>query len=854
MYLVSELDTAMKQLKLVVLFFVLYKTACAQVNLDLTGKPRTANPGFLITQSFNQGDSIWLSLDPAYFDLNDANLPVYVCENKSQDEWFADPVLSDVRSNGAEFHQFDGTSLANAAFSLSETSDLSTFTDDRPGHAFDVVIDTDMNGVLSNSDYIDGLYSAGFYIIGNMNINGPYDVDTALYEVEEFLTFKLWWPEGISEMPKQPLVVFSHGWTHEYWYYESYAQFLASYGYIVMSHRNDVGDGDMLGTETASESTLLNIEELIANQATIAGGALNNKIKTNKIVLTGHSTGGECVVRAFNKLYSGDFISAYFDSQDIALVSSIAPVAWMNSQLVNPIDVNYHVFLGGADTDASGAPFNGYFVPASIYERGFGNKHLTYIHGAGHEDFHDFDSFETWPDALASGPDLIGKEATHTVVRPYFLSLCELYARGNEATIDYLTRNHSEFRPLGIDESLRISSEYKPKISTSIVKIDNFENNSATDLSSEGQNVTNDLSNLFEVEMRDDNGTFNWDDEQWSNGMVRARFDDSPDCAVLTWNENSALVYELGENQKDWTIFKNLGFRACQITRHPFNYTLAGEISFDVVITDEQGNSAAVNTSFYGPIHPPYPRGGGGYGTFCLDPGNYTVTLDGSIFNSEISFEIPGFVSGGSGTYSFEIPETDTCTVIEVLCYDEWGDGWDSGILVIFNEQLEEIGTVDLLDGSEPDIGYGWQNEFYTFKFGIQDFTAGNVGIDLSNLATLSFEFGPSHGSFLGAIGLDDIQLYGGDVLTHHASEDAIVTSDRLQILPNPCSNQFTFTDHELKYDAFYLIHDITGKMIKVGNCNTGTTTIHCDKWAPGLYFVEVKYGAQRKFGKVIVE
>ncbi|MEM7305708.1 MAG: hypothetical protein AAF682_03505 [Planctomycetota bacterium] len=55
--------------------------------------------------------------------------------------------------------------------------------------------------------------------------------------------------------------------------------------------------------------------------------------------------------------------------------------------------------------------------------------------------------------------------------------------------------------------------------------------------------------------------------------------------------------------------------------------------------------------------------------------------------------------------------------------------------------------------------GVGWANEFETVRIPIQAFAYNNSGIDLSKVFVIGLEFGPSHGSAQGRIGLDDVEL-----------------------------------------------------------------------------------------------
>ncbi len=55
--------------------------------------------------------------------------------------------------------------------------------------------------------------------------------------------------------------------------------------------------------------------------------------------------------------------------------------------------------------------------------------------------------------------------------------------------------------------------------------------------------------------------------------------------------------------------------------------------------------------------------------------------------------------------------------------------------------------------------GFGWGNEFETIRMRLGDFANEGSGLDLTDIATVRFLFGPSHGSAVGRLGLDDIQF-----------------------------------------------------------------------------------------------
>ncbi len=55
--------------------------------------------------------------------------------------------------------------------------------------------------------------------------------------------------------------------------------------------------------------------------------------------------------------------------------------------------------------------------------------------------------------------------------------------------------------------------------------------------------------------------------------------------------------------------------------------------------------------------------------------------------------------------------------------------------------------------------GAGWSNEFETIRIRLRDFVAGGSGLNLARIEAVRFDFGPSHGSNEGRVGLDDLEV-----------------------------------------------------------------------------------------------
>ncbi len=833
---------------LFLLSIILTSLSWAQQEISLVGLPSSSAPYFRYVETFNHDDDVYVGIDPALTPIVGMMVDVYIVADQSALEWQSNGELLDVRPGGAQQITFTGTSIAETNATLEESSSLDNYSGARPGRGYDLVIDVNQNGELDAADYIDGLDNSGFFMVGNMFEPGPYAVDTTHHSSSFWNTFDVFYPANIQELDEQPLVVISHGWTHEYTFYNYLGYHLASYGYVVISHRNEVGNGGAAATETASQTALQNIDEFFTVQNDLAGGLLTGKVNKNLIIHTGHSTGGECVVRAYKRLFDGDYVSPFITHENIVCVASMAPVAFLSGDETNPLGANYHQFLCGADTDVSGWPVDGYTQPFSIYERGYGNKQVTYIHGAGHSDLHGADNFP-W----AEGPDLIGKEATHTIVKPYFLALCELYSHNNLAVKEYFTRTRHSFRPSNISSELTISGEYRDAEGLNYV-IDDFQTFPDEHLSSSGAAVTWDMEAYQEVLMQDIDGSLAWTGDQWSNGMTRARYDDDPKCVTFEWSDNVYVEFTIGPEIMDWSDRDYLSFRACQLTRHPFNGDLDG-LTFDVRVEDVEGNTSTVNIGTYGAVMPTYPKGTGGNLELCLPEGSYTISVGGSNWEEEMGFSIEGYIDNGlAGDTPLEIGPGNPCTDIVIIMTDTWGDGWDSGLLQVIDADGNIVGEGALASGFGPDPGFGWQNEFHTYRIDLDEFLLGGSNVDLNNMSRIYFEFGEAHGSPQGAIGMDDIELVNGGLSFIASLDEHPTEKEELLIYPNPATNYFTIKPGPTTKNWAFDVVNIKGeKVLSKTNIQKSSYQVPTTQLESGIYVVLVFDGLATSANRVIV-
>ncbi len=625
----------------------------AQTEVELAGKATPHFPFFHYVQNFNADQEVSMAIDAKlYPSIANSSADVYVVYNKSAAEWSVNNSLVDVTNGGQQRLFFPGDSIQQNIFQLASPNDLISYNAIDIGVGYDVVIDVDTNGILSPADFIDGSDGAGFFVLHDLTQPGALAVTTVDWTVDTMLTKRMWYPANIAAMDALPLIVISHGWTYNYTHYDYIGEHLASYGYIVMSHRNDVGNGDPDGTQTASLSLIAAIDHLLAHQDTLFGGVLNGKIDAHRMGWLGHSTGGESPVRAFTRLHNGENSSAYFSWTDVKYISSLCPVSWFPDSVVNPYDVNYHQFIGGADNDVSGMPIDNYCQPMTIYERGTGNKHVIYVHGAGHGVFNT-DSLN--PYQWVSGPDLINREQLHPIVNAYLLAMSELYCKHNRAGQEFFTRSYSEYHPMNVDTAVVISNECVESQSSGKRVIDDFQSNDSLDLASSNAVVTSNLQNSYEMLMQDFDHTFFYFPARPANGMTRARFTDSPHCLLIEWDSAGYVRYAIPDSIKDFSGYEFLSLRACQRTRHPFNVALDSSINFSISITDEAAHTSSVMIADYGTVIQTYQRSSGWQNEFCtirIRLSDFLVNgthLDlTKIEQMEFSFGNPGISSTGA--------------------------------------------------------------------------------------------------------------------------------------------------------------------------------------------------------------
>jgi len=641
------------------------------IEADLAARPLSDFPFAAFVDAFNVGTPASVAIDPSRFgSIAGVTADVYVVDNKDADAWDADPTLTDVRGSAQEV-SFPGGALADNTVELDGSASLAGPGDADVARAYDLVVDVDRDGMLSEGDFIDGLGSlGGLAVFKDLTQGGPFATASALDYAVDWPGIiasrnrqRTVFPDNLADLPPLPLVVLSHGNGHDYRWYDFLQQHLASHGFIVMTNQNDT----VPGIETASTTTYLHTDAFLGLLDEIGGGVLEGEVDPSRIMWIGHSRGGEGVARAFTRVRDGLVTTENYDADDIVLVSSIAPNNSLGAGQTEPGLVNYHLLWGAADGDISGAPFGGVHSFA-IHDRAEGNRYSTYLHGADHNDFNccGFEDF--------SGPPgtAIGRDEAQRVMNSVYLVLAKLHAEGSvggRMGLEYMWRQAEDLRSLGVSPATVEVREYRESLAGDDFYIDDFQTNPSTTQSSSGGAVTLSVDNAAEVLQTDTDGAYTWTGTQPGNGMTRATGGDDSRGLVFDWSGDSSIEFEVVPGQRDFTDDTFLSFRAAQGTRHPQTAAALEDLTFTVSVRDGQGNTGSINIGvFEGGIEEPYQRTGSGSGA-------------------------------------------------------------------------------------------GWQNEYETVRVRLSDFQADGTGVDLADVRAVRFDFGPSFGSPVGRLGLDDVHV-----------------------------------------------------------------------------------------------
>ena len=602
---------------------------------ELAGNSLAQYPFFEYVRAFNVNAPVKVAIDPTRFpSIAGHTCNIYVVNHKTPSEWAANATLTDVTPGGAFNATFTATNIQANTFQVAGPSELNANAGTGLGVGYDVVIDFDNSGTLSDGDFIDGLGGeAGFYVVSDTSAPGPLTVTEQVYNLDSgvaasfgipggFEGEDLFFPANIAAMGKLPLVMVGHGNGHNFQWYGHIGNHLASYGYVVVSLANNTGPGPDSAATTELGHTDAFLDQ--AEAGAIAGGTLVGHVDSHRIVLLGHSRGAEAVAISYRRLFDGTVTPMHFARQDIRLVDSMLPTDFGGTDDVNPHDANYHLWTASGDSDVNGSAGDicsgGLQLCQTFHllDRATGYRQGTIVQGSGHGDFHN----ESAASEAFSGPCPIGRATTHLIQLGYLLPLVKHYVEGNIPALDFLTRPYESFRPIGVpsDPCVVVSNEYRNGAAVGNFVIDDYQTQPGTGTSSSGGSVTFNVDNLTEGVLNDNNTTFDWTATDPFNGATQAgetdavttRHDDGRGVVFDWTGADRFYEWQVPGGANDFTQFLYLSFRGAQGTRHPNTVADLGLLTFSVTLRDGLGATSTINIGANGGgLTEPYQRGGG---------------------------------------------------------------------------------------------------------------------------------------------------------------------------------------------------------------------------------------------------
>ncbi len=616
-------------LALPVLFAASLAANAAITKTELAGNSLSQYPFFENVRAFNANAPVKVAVDPTRFPaIVGHTASIFVVDHKSPSDWSANPNLVDVTPGGAFSASFSGSNVQANTFEVAAPSQLSANAGTGLGVPYDVVIDVDGNGALSDGDFIDGLGGeAGFYVVADTSAPGPLAVTEQVYNLNagvaasfgipgSMLGEDLYFPTNVAAMGRLPLVLIGHGNGHMFTWYDHIGNHLASYGYIVVSVANNTGPGP----DSAATTELGHLDAFLdqAESGAIAGGALVGHVDSHRLVLLGHSRGAEAVAISYDRLFDGSFVPVHFTRADVRLVDSMLPTDFTGINFANPHDANYHLWTASGDSDVNGSAgdqcLGGNTQRCQTFHlasRATGYVQSTVVQGTGHGEYHDNapagDAF--------FGPCSVDRATTHRIQLGYLLPLVKHYVEGNVPALDFLTRQYESFRPIGVpaDLCVVVTDEYKNGAAVGNFVLDDFQTHTDTATSSSGGGVTFDVENLVEGRLDDANQDFAWTPADPFNGATQGDSTDSTRGVVFDWTGTDRFYeWQVPATANDFSRFSYLSFRGAQGTRHPNTVADLGDLTFTVALRDMAGTTSRINIGAYGGgIEEPYQRDGG---------------------------------------------------------------------------------------------------------------------------------------------------------------------------------------------------------------------------------------------------
>jgi hypothetical protein len=235
--------------------------------------------------------------------------------------------------------------------------------------------------------------------------------------------------------------------------------------------------------------------------------------------------------------------------------------------------------------------------------------------------------------------------------------------------------------------------------------------------------------------------------------------------------------------------------------------------------------------------------------------GTYTLTLGGSTWPEEQFITVPGYLDYvGMGAYTFVVDSENPCEDLSFLCYDTWGDGWDSGTFEVLDEDGALLLEGTLSSGSTPDLGFGWQNEFHSYHLPLAQIAVEGSNLDLGQVTEVCLVFGTGNDSPSGAVAMDDLALLGTHETASTFSEPSARGATRLRATPTPCSESCQLSPPQHRQPWTGEVVNLHGMRVVEWHNEVGTQIVDVRGWPSGVYVARWIQGSAQGSTVVVVQ
>jgi hypothetical protein len=449
------------------------------------------------------------------------------------------------------------------------------------------------------------------------------------------LNGRIWFPEGAGPFP---LILIVHGNHNMKEYsdpgYAYLTELFASRGFITVSVDENFLNGDIRGENDARAFVLLEHLKVWKAWNETEGHEFKGKVDMDRIALIGHSRGGESVAHAaaFNRLprYPDDANVKFDYNFAIRSIVAIAPAdgQYKPAGHLTPLEnINYLVFHGGHDADASIFMGIRQFNRVHFTDDNFWFKSAIYIYRANHNQFNTvwgkFDVSGT-DKALLNQKPIMALEKQRQIAKTILSAFLEatINERNEYLPIFQNFRNASVWLPQDIyvnqyqDSNFKVIANFEEDIDVTTTTIPGGK--------LQGENIGTwkeaHVPFKFKIEptiikttLENATVVLGWNNKDSKDkgskkaGSYAIKLDPKT-TTDLGLNQNAKLVFSIGATEEMPPKPPDVKDKRKQNKDDKIDKeNRSGPLDLTIALEDSDGESARVPLSTVGPIHPALP-------------------------------------------------------------------------------------------------------------------------------------------------------------------------------------------------------------------------------------------------------